>query len=280
MNTYPRIVVMMLFAVVVMNASAHPQSVVGIHQQDVERFLVLIKNASTRRLVNDANISVRMYTTDGKNRAGGVSGHTDDGMVLVGLGGGKHQIVFEAEGYHPLMVKDCSILSKVYEGAVITFGGNELRFVGNSFVYTVLLEARNGKPAQWRFKRFLSDSVYYREPQVPPELVGGVEGLKARLRPDMLGGVPRTDRQVSSVGATVFIAKNGKVDSVDVYGPAPRHVLGRIADVIKKSRFTEARILGNPVRSMVFIPFEFALVWKEGGPYEWPEVRTPSSKPE
>ena len=115
---------------------------------------------------------------------------------------------------------------------------------------------------------------------MPPQLLGGVEGLKARLQPDMLGGVPRTDRQVSSVGATVFIAKNGKVDSVDVYGPAPRYVLGRIADVIKKSRFTPAKMLGNPVRSMVFIPFEFALVWKDGGPYEWPEPNAPSSKPE
>jgi hypothetical protein len=33
-----------------------------------------------------------------------------------------------------------------------------------------------GRPAKWRFQRFLSDSVYYRELQVPSELVGGVEG--------------------------------------------------------------------------------------------------------
>jgi hypothetical protein len=228
----------------------------------LENFIVLIRDASTKSLIKEADISVRSYSVDGKIREGGVMGHTYDGIVQLGLGGGRHQLAFEAKGYHPMMVKDCIVRSTDYDGNSIQFGAGGLRFIGKTFLYTVFLESCNGRSPRWRFQPFLSDTIYYSEPQVPPELVGGVKSLKEQLGAEALGGSPRTDGGVGAVTATTFIGSDGQVTDVDVYGEAPRTVLDKVSKAIRNTQFTPAMILGNAVRSRVFIPFEFALTWK------------------
>lgn len=249
-------------AILMLWSASHAQQLLRTVNPGLENFVVLIRDASNKSLIKEADLSVRSYSVDGKIRGGGVMGHTDDGIVQFGLGGGRHQLAFEAKGYHPLMVKDCVVRTTDYDGNSITFRSHGLHFLGPVFLYTVFLEPCKGTSPRWRFQPFLSDTMYYSEPQVPPELVGGAQSLKEQLGPEVLDGSPRTDGGVGAVTATTFIGSDGQVKTVDVYGEAPRTVLDKVSKAIRNTRFTPAMILGNPVRSRVFIPFEFALTWK------------------
>ena len=236
----------------------------GAMRSEFEYLYVLFRDASTKKLVADVDISSRRYTMDGKERAGGASGHTDDGTVQLGLGSGKYQFVIQAEGYHPLVLKECVNRSSKAEGISISLSTNPLRFFEKVFLYTVYLEPCQGRDPQWRFQSFLSDSIYYNEPQAVPEPIGGVQALKKRIGPSILGGRFRNDGSASMAWACTSIEKDGRVSHVEMSGQVPRRILEKIADGVKETRFKPAMILGNPVRSKVWIPFEIALKWQDG----------------
>jgi hypothetical protein len=263
MKPYRGILVLTLEVLLISGHLLQAQSPLSPTNPELEKFMIFVRDAADSALIKDVEVNPRSYTLDGKERAGGAIGHTSDGMIRVGLGEGKHELVFQAKGYHPLMIKDCFVRSTKHGGNMIAVGLYDLAYIGDTFTYTVYLERARGQTPHWRFRNFLSDTIYYHMPQVLPQLVGGEQSLKRQLTPTTLKGHPNGGKSVSSVSSTVFIEKDGSVGKVEVFGDGPTSMHRVVEQAIRRVRFTPAMILGNPVRSMVFVPFEFALDWEE-----------------
>jgi hypothetical protein len=241
---------------------------VAVHAQpygqmgDMEQFLVIVKDASSGNLVLNSNLTVtRADLKSNEYHLSLACDPPNDGIFRLHLSRGKFRFLFSAKGYHPLMVDECVIQTcKSVEGGGFSTGGDALRFFDKTIIYTVKLEPRNGQPAKWRTQPFLSDSVYYHEPEIPPEPIGGLETLKRKVAMSLPAGSPRSGG-ASWVSAVTSIEKDGRVSDVDMSGDVPQRVQKEIATAIRSTRFNPAKILGIPVRSKVHIPFELSLVW-------------------
>jgi hypothetical protein len=255
--------IVLVTALLASGRSTFAQTPLNPKHPGLEKFIVFIRDAKDNSLIRDVEVNPRAFTPDGKERTSGASGHTDDGMILIGLGEGRYQLVFQAEGYHPLMVKDCIVRTRSAYGMMVAFAFHELAYQGEIFTYSVYLDRTEGRKPQWRFQQFLSDTTYYAMPETLPQLLGGERSLKDKLTPEGLRGEPNARAAFSSVTSMVWLEKDGSIGKLEVYGDAPKSVQKKVEDAVRTLRFTPAKILGNPVRSRVCIPFEFALDWKE-----------------
>jgi hypothetical protein len=230
---------------------------------EMEKFIIFVRDAKEKTLIRGVDVNPRSFDFDGKQRNWEAMGYTDDGTIQIGLGEGRHQLVFQADGYHPLMVQDCVIRTKTPPASLVAVGMWELAYLGDTFTYTVFMERTEGRSPRLRYQQFLSDTTYYSMPQVLPQLIGGEQSLKGQLAPDGLNGTPNVSASVSHVDALVCIEKDGRIGRLEVSGDAPKTVQKKVEQAIRNVRFTPGLILGNPVRSRLYIPFQFALDWKE-----------------
>ena len=235
----------------------HAGDLLGMNDQ-VE-LLVILRDASTRNLVKDAKLTVAAAELNSTTYHGssGCESATE-GIFRVWLSRGKFRLLLSAKGYHPVMVDEGVVLTGNSGMTGSGTGGDELRFVARAFIYTVRMESRQGQPAKWRIQKFLSDTVYYREPETPPEPVGGMRTLKRKVANLLPAGSPGGP---SMFVAVTSIEKDGHVSNVDMTLDVPPRVRKAIAEAVGSTPFTPAKILGTPVKSRVFIPFELSMVW-------------------
>ncbi len=248
-------------------ASAHSacaQLSVDPTEPEFEKLIVFMRDAKDSTLLHkEIKVEPRAFTQDGERTNTVLTGTTDDGVIIIGLGGGTYDLAFEAEGYHPLLVKGCNVRSTSAYGSMVTFAHWELAFRGTVFTYTVFLVRAEGRKPEWRSQPFLSDTTYYQMPETLPQLLGGERALKDKLSPERLGGERTSGAHRSSVSAILWLERDGSIGKIETRGTAPTSVQKQIEQAVRSVRFTPAKILGNPVRSMLYMPFEFALDWKQ-----------------
>lgn len=91
---------------------------------------------------------------------------------------------------------------------------------------------------------------------VPPQLIGGLEGLAARVR------YPETARRADMQG-TVFVRfvveRDGSIGCADVVGGSWDLLDAEALRVVRESQFTPGSLRGEPVRVRYTLPIRFTL---------------------
>jgi hypothetical protein len=226
----------------------------------------VVREQDSRELINSATVFVSWGQDKGWRGMGGESG-----CVLASLGKGTYDFIVSAKGYDTVVYRSVE---------VPTGGAGELGIAGISKVEaftgpTVVLGAKLKKSAgaspALREVSLVTDTEYYWRTDTPPSPVGGTNSILKKIDLSKLNVHPDSTLKVY-VQTGVFIDALGHPVRVGVdEGDLPqsleastRQALSQmVREAISSTEFTPARLLGQPVKSHLYIPFEFELKAKK-----------------
>lgn len=242
-------------------SSANTMAEEGSHSST--RFLVFVRDESTRALIQNATVSVTQDNGDGTSTT--MAGEAS--VVAALLGKGMYDITASAGGYDSLVYKSIHI-PEGDDGELWIPGLASIEsHNGPTVIVGAKLRRHVGIGPTKRIVTLVSDSEYYWQTDTPPLPVGGTKAIMNKIDISRVGS---DSAWSGGMRVEVFIDANGtptdcrEID--DTHGS--RHLipgeLAKLREIIRpaimSTRFSPARILGMTVRSHIFVPFEIS--WK------------------
>jgi hypothetical protein len=218
-------------------------------------FVVIPRDKDSRAVIPDANVWL------GWDKGNGVTysmRDSADGAVLIGLAHGTYDIRVSAPGHESLTIKD--VIVDRGTGEFLASCGHSLvsSYGGPTVIIGAVLSRTAPSQSMERIIPWLSESEYYWSTDVPPEPIGGIQGIIEKL--DLSKAHPTDNPYYKGyVRAGVYIDQSGNVKRVDFSQDLPEDVKDTIRRAIMNTRFTPAQILGKTVRSHLDIPFDLEI---------------------